>query len=112
MDDSLHIYDWLAIPAKDDGEKLAKEWLDQFTRPAMDKDNEWLEARVLSCDYQGESYICSGASRLGDVWLRKRGSKCYYDIRVNVEECSNWSRVDSSDAPPKPMGWRWERKGF
>lgn len=90
-----HVYDWLEEPAKDDGEKQAKDWLDKFTRPAYNKYKEgwdkWLEARTLTCDWKGKRYQCTGASRMGDVWLRDDGSKSFYDHRVDVEELSAWN---------------------
>jgi hypothetical protein len=50
----------------------------------------------LFCDYRGERYRVTGASRLGDVWLRKNHSLDYgYDEngRVNITECSNFGPV-------------------
>ena len=86
-----HVYEWLDEPAKDEAEKLAKEWLNNFTKPAVDKDHAGLSARVLSCEYQGKRYRCIGASRMGDIWLtadfsRENG----YDLRIDVAECSAW----------------------
>ena len=35
---------------------------------------------------------CTGASRLGDVWLTSDfNQEMGYEKRVDVEECSNWS---------------------
>jgi len=66
-------------------------WLNHFRRPAVDKDNDWLSAHVLSCEYRGERYRCIGASRLGDVWLTKDFSRENgYDLRIDVAECSSW----------------------
>lgn len=103
----LHVYDWLALPPVDENERLAKEWLDRFTRPAYDKltlgINEWLSKRKLTVEWRGQRYVCTGASRLGDVWLRGEGSICYYDHRVAVNELSNWAREDAPgtvEAPP------------
>lgn len=93
---SIHVYDWLNLPPIDDAEKDAKEWLDKFTLPAYIKHtkgvNEWLSAHVLTVEWKGRRYICSGASRMGDVWLRGNGSSNYYDHRVSVAELSNWNR--------------------
>lgn len=89
-----HVYDWLEEPPKDDGEKNAKEWLDKFCRPHYDKYknkiNEWLEERPLFCDWKGKRYQCSGASNMGDVWLKNENSENFYDHRVDVEELNNW----------------------
>lgn len=91
----LHVYDWLSLPAKDEGERAAKEWLRKFSQPAYDKgkngSNDWLASYPLTCEYKDERYWCRGCSRLGDVWITKDSTgKTYYDHRVNVEECSNW----------------------
>ena len=45
----------------------------------------------LFCDYQGERYRCTGASRMGDVWLAKNHNQdSGYDFRVSIDDCSNW----------------------
>ena len=100
----LHVYDWLDQPAADENERLAKEWLEQFVKPAINKDHDWLDARALVCKYRGEIYRCVGASRMGDVWITsKLTSPDGYEKRVSVEELSDWMRVDLPDAPaPKP----------
>jgi hypothetical protein len=93
----LHVYDWLELPPSDDAEKAAKEWLDKFTLPAYTKHtegiNDWLARYRVTVEWKGKRYTCSGASRMGDVWLKTEGSANYYDHRVNVEELSNWKRI-------------------
>jgi len=45
----------------------------------------------LYCDYEGERYRCTGASRLGDVWLAEDFTQEHgYDLRVDVSKCENW----------------------
>jgi hypothetical protein len=42
----------------------------------------------LLCWYEGEVYRVTGASRLGDIWLRKdQAQDTGYDKRVYVDEC-------------------------
>ena len=54
---------------------------------------EWISPYKLFCDYKSKKYRCTGASRLGDIWLTEDFNRdTGYDIRVNVEECSNWSK--------------------
>lgn len=89
----IHIYDWIESPAKNDAERQAKEWLDQFTRPAHIKNEEWLARYRVTVEWRGKRYTCSGASRMGDVWLKTEGSPNFYDHRVNVEELSKWKRI-------------------
>jgi hypothetical protein len=87
-----HIDEWLDEPPRDENECLAKEWLEHFRRPAIDKDHDWLGDRVVTCTYQGESYRCIGASRMGDVWLTSHFDRVNgYDLRVYVDDCSNWA---------------------
>lgn len=89
-----HVYDWLEENSSDPNEKRAKEYLDKYCQPAYDKringTYKWLELRQVTCDWKGKRYICSGASRMGDVWLKSKNSSNYYDHRVDVEELSNW----------------------
>jgi hypothetical protein len=94
-----HIDEWLDEPAKDENERLAKEWLEHFRRPAVDKDDDWLSARVLSCEYLGKRYRCIGASRLGDVWLTKDFSRDFgYDLRIDVAGCSAWQTTPNVES--------------
>jgi hypothetical protein len=106
-DNIHHVYEWLEEPSTDEGEKLAKEWLDKFTRPAYDKHkqglNKWLAARELSCVWKGKRYRCTGASRMGDVWLQDEGSANFYDHRVDVTELSEWERKDPYTEPERPI---------
>lgn len=94
----LHIYDWLELPPANDAEKDAKEWLDKFTRPPSIKREEWLARYRVTVEWKGKRYTCSGASRMGDVWLKTEGSANYYDHRVNVEELANWKRISLPNA--------------
>lgn len=97
MNEPLHVYNWLDLPTINDAERDAKEWLDKFTRPAYDKYNQkidaWLARHKLTVEWRGQRYECTGASRMGDVWLKNDGSTKFYDHRVNVEELSNWKRI-------------------
>lgn len=87
----MHVDDWLDAPAKDEAERIAKDYLEHCRRPAIQQDYGWLARNALLCTYRGERYRCTGASRMGDVWLardprRTRG----YDLRVDVAECGQW----------------------
>lgn len=87
----MHVYDWLDLPAQNEEEKQAKEWLEQFVKPAIDKDQEWLNARKLTCVYEGKRYRCIGASCMGDVWLTSNmQAENGYEYRVDVESLSQW----------------------
>lgn len=88
-----HIYEWLNEPPENEAEKDAKEWLEQFVKQPGQKDEKWLDKFIVTVTWRGDRYICSGASRMGDVWLKKADSVSFYDHRVNVEELSNWKRV-------------------
>ena len=52
----------------------------------------WIKRYPLFCTYKEERYRCTGASRLGDVWLTKDFNQTVgYQLRVDVEECGGWS---------------------
>lgn len=95
----MNIQEWLDIPANNTGEVLAKEWLSNFLQPAYTKIktglNNWLDKNKLTVFWKGTKYICTGASRLGDVWIKLEGSKHFYDHRVNIEELSKWEKHES-----------------
>jgi hypothetical protein len=86
-----HVDDWLDEPPRDEDERLAKEWLEHFRRPAVQKDYHWLMARIVTCTYEGSRWRCCGASTMGDIWLTKSHARdAHYDLRVDVEECTDW----------------------
>jgi hypothetical protein len=88
----IHVDDYLDTPGWD---PVAKEFLEHARRPAVDKDHAWLAANVPSVMWQGNRWFCSGASRLGDVWLRsnfERGNGPHYEHRVDIAELSDWQR--------------------
>jgi hypothetical protein len=84
-----HVDDYLDSERAD---PIAKEFLEHARRPALDKDHRWLESHMPIVTWRGRRFFCSGASRLGDVWLREFGSRSHYDHRVDVDELSNWER--------------------
>ena len=101
----MHVDDWLDAPAADEAERLAKEWIEHFRRPAIEKDYKWLGARILTCDYKGERFRCIGASRMGDVWLTRDMSKEKgYDRRIDVADCSNWLLTPNLNSPTGDVG--------
>lgn len=52
---------------------------------------EWIHPHKLFCQYHGETYRVTGASRLGDIQLtRDFQREAGYDLRVAVDECSDW----------------------
>ena len=89
----MHVYDWLLQPPLNEAEADAKDWLNKFLRLSIYKDTGWLEQHRVSVIWGGKRYICSGASRMGDIWLKSNDSTNYYDHRVNVSELSGWKRV-------------------
>jgi hypothetical protein len=51
----------------------------------------FMKQHKLFCTYRGERWRCNGASRMGDVWVTRNPHKEHgYDLRVAVNECSNW----------------------
>jgi hypothetical protein len=91
-----HVDDWLdEIPAdlRDEGQSYARWFLEQARFPAWKKSiySTVMKQFALFCDYEGRRYRCTGASRLGDVWLADDHEQTHgYDHRVDVAKCSNW----------------------
>jgi hypothetical protein len=89
----LHVDDWLDMPPADEAERWAKEFLEYCRRPAIDQSDAWRREHRLFCSYGGKRYRCTGASRLGDVYLTRKFDRIFgYELRVWVEECSDWGR--------------------
>ena len=90
-----HVDEWLDTPSwKDEGENYAKFVLDYKRMPAWKHGAyaKYMEPFKLFCTYQGTRYRCTGASRMGDVWLASDFNReSGYDHRVDVEHCSQWS---------------------
>ena len=91
-----HIDDWLDDPTT--GPADVKEWLEQFRRPAIEKDHAWLRSRQLFCTYKdGKRYRCIGCSRMGDVWLTKHFERENgYDLRIDIADCTDWEVVSNT----------------
>lgn len=84
---------WNPLPEKSPGEDYAAWMLMHFRQPAATKWKfaKFIEGRRLYCDYKGAAYRCTGASRMGDVWLATDPERTTgYDLRVAVDDCSNW----------------------
>lgn len=92
---TLHVDEWLDRPARDHGEAKAKIWLNKFRAPAHKKDWDYLDNHTVYCNWKGETWVCCGASRMGDVWLRRAGSRpsSGYEHRVRVSSLSKWNCV-------------------
>lgn len=93
----MHVDDFI------DGEfgkhKYARWVLNYFRMPAVLKNDfhEFMQPHKLFCDYDGKRYRCTGASRLGDVWLAKAFERhAGYDLRVDVADCSNWNATSTT----------------
>jgi len=54
--------------------------------------HKFIKDRKLFCTWNGKRYRCTGASRMGDVWLTSNMEKDHgYDERVSVDEVTEWS---------------------
>jgi len=74
--------------------KYARWVLNHFRLPAALQNDfrEFMEGCRLFCTYNGNRYRCTGASRLGDVWLARDFDRhTGYDLRVDVADCEDWS---------------------
>lgn len=93
-EDGDHVDVWLDTPTFDDSEAYAKFVLEYKRMPAFKQIQyaPWMQQFKLFCVYEGKVYRCTGASRLGDVWLTENFDQdSGYQKRVNVKECSKWS---------------------
>jgi len=96
---SIHIDDWIeAYIPNSESERQVKEWLTHFRQPIVSHDRKFLDSKMLFTTYAGQRYRCTGASRLGDVWLATDHTRrCGYDKRVMMEDCSEWTVLLSKD---------------
>lgn len=93
----MHIDDWLetAVMSRDKGTVYAVFFLHHRRLSAVVQSafKEFIGPLRLFCTYGGERYRCTGASRLGDVWLaRDHNRDTGYDLRVDVQDCGQWGR--------------------
>ncbi len=52
---------------------------------------EFIQSKLF-CKYKGKTYRVTGASRFGDVWVTEDYEEdTKYQLRVDVDECSDWS---------------------
>jgi hypothetical protein len=92
----MHVDDWLDKIefGYSRGEMLARVFIEFFRMPAWKKANyaPFLAGFKVLCNYKGEKMRLIGASRMGDVWLTRDWNRdCGYDLRVNVEDCTDFS---------------------
>lgn len=53
--------------------------------------SKFIAGRRLFCDFEGQRYRVTGASRLGDIWLATDFNRDVgYDLRVDINACSAW----------------------
>jgi hypothetical protein len=91
---TMHVDDWIDSPTvATDPTAYAKFVLSHMRLPAWKQNafEPWMKQFKLFCTWGGARYRCTGASRLGDVWLStdlsgERG----YEHRVDVLKCSEW----------------------
>lgn len=76
-------------------DKYARFVLNYFRLPAVLKLDfaEFMEQFVLFCTYKGERFRCTGASRLGGIWLHSDFDvNIGYEKRVNIDDVTDWSK--------------------
>lgn len=107
-----HVDAWLDAPTADERELPAKMWLEKFRAPAGRKDEAWLKAHILRCQFQERTYVVVGCSRMGDVWLAQGRANAKeipesYELRVSIDDCSGWSmQLTSTDYIDIDGPWR------
>lgn len=92
----MHIDDWLesAVMSSDKGTRYASFFLHHKRLSAVAKNAfaEFLGPMQLFCTYKEKRMRCTGASRMGDVWLTSNHQQeTGYELRVDVNDCSAWS---------------------
>lgn len=94
----MHIDEWVDDPCPitdgNQGERYAKWFFVWKRMPAWMQSSlaEFYNDAKLFCQYKGKKYRCTGASRMGDVWLTSDFSQDQgYELRVDVDDCSEWS---------------------
>jgi len=64
-----------------------------FRLPALQQ-SKWKQyygKYKLFCTYDSKRYRCTGASRLGDVWLTSDfNQEQGYELRVDINDCNEW----------------------
>lgn len=95
--DRVHVDEWLDTPSwkddPEDNENYARFFLDFRRMPAwkLSAYAPFMEQFKLFCTYKEQRYRCTGASRMGDVWLANDHNQSHgYDLRVDVTECTMW----------------------
>ena len=113
----LHIYDWLSdkyevldsLPIE---ERMVWEYLDFRTLAAAEQYDPEKRKKILGlkvfCEYEGEKYRMTGASRMGDVWLKHITPEVMaeidpsgYNLRVDMAMCTNFSFIDEREPLPE-----------
>jgi len=97
----MHVDEFIEDPfienSPEQGEVDYAQWmLFNFTLPAslQLRFSKFLIDNKLFCVYNGIKYRCTGASRLGDVWLTQNFKQdTGYQKRVDIAECTKWSRI-------------------
>ncbi|CAL9958017.1 hypothetical protein VPHD148_0029 [Vibrio phage D148] len=80
---------------REENEDYARWMFNHWRLPAITRMafEPFMKEHKLFCEYEGEKYRVTGASRLGDVWITQNFEQdCGYQKRVLVEECSKWSK--------------------
>jgi len=93
---ATHVDDWLdgVVMKCSPGEAYARWWLEQARFPAWKQMiyRPLMIDRELFCSHGGKRMRCTGASRMGDVWLTSNHMQSTgYELRVMVDACSDWS---------------------
>jgi hypothetical protein len=58
----------------------------------------------LFCDHEGIRYRVTGASRMGDIWLREDHTQdTGYDKRVYIDKCENFELINVRSIPKKAI---------
>jgi hypothetical protein len=92
-----HVDDWLDSPSytADEMECYAKFVLEHKRMPTFKQSMyaDFMQQFQLYCIHEGKKYRVTGASRIGDIWLNINFNEDFgYTLRVDLAECSDWSK--------------------
>ena len=88
----LHVDDFIATM---DSDEYASWFFALHRMPSFlqIKFRNFIDKYDLYCTYKNKQYRVTGCSRMGDVWLTTDfNQKLGYELRVDVNECSNFTK--------------------
>jgi len=99
----MHVDDFIDSTELGEDMQYARWCFTIFRFPAVLKEDfrEFIEEYRLFCTYQNVRWRCTGASRLGDIFLTSNLIReIGYEKRVDIAGCSDWSKTPDLNQEP------------